>query len=1350
MVLMNATKSARNVASLTNNTNIFGVMGGLAPQNGINYNMLSPAKRRQRNQQTLSPDPELGKVQMIERNILSRNPQGSGGVGKIQVIAHKKTGPCRGTCKPLGIPRLDDFFASSDESGDETDDDTGGGGSGDGGGGDGGESTCPGGDCGADVGSYPVDLKPINPYANITLSWELSSTITLTSIITENLDILYVNSSASGVISPSSGASSLDVISSSAIAFTKSCVTNYFDNTSQISSDTGLGANLLTARMWLALVTQQSPHSNLLANPDDSSPQFDSTLKELTVFGMMSGCLTYLQSISDTSSKETAFNNLPVLFQKLSNADLSNTTWKANSTGVISEAVKYNGGNLNLNGLKSLGSEQIDRINDWDWSFMSNDFKEWNWNDSWVRNNGVAVTSSFYDEDIPEILFSSNYEDLVIFSSFDAADEEEIIFSSSGGEIIKEGTCVQNKYSDAINASSNSKMLKDVLKLIDCIRKDTDANEESQVSTDNPGGVVDAQPRNLNTRTSESTIPAKDTENWFSLYSSILNLTYVQLLASSSPNSSSYTDSERYTVCSNLNETFSNSPIQYDGVLMLGLDLVGDEIDASNNSSGSNKAFTDKVLVQSDSQSKANMQVDSEQMIGLQLINELHEVDVSAIITPLKMLYDGSSKSFQMSDKEKSRFHKLTPAATVHIVITAPKGTTSDDLRTSLSAVLGNMKITIQTVTETESSATFFASMSYSQVTVLLGITNTAQYKPISYRHYKRGDKHLYRRKHHTQVRDKLALANAKDRIKTFTSKLVSDEDKESAVGLDSNGNPDISGIRYRGPVNTEFRIHQGMQAVTHVVSNGVICGSKTTISVNQENRFIDIDQQYDKLFIHAAYKSAKYSTALEKAKPITIDSIVEVPGIVVHCPKTEGAYSTMFRVTLTASDLVHLYGMLQQTQQISETDFSTPICTIYGNESDEHSYMELGEFSFDTSNASSLSFHSPDSNALGVIDLTGDITKYVDRVNINNLEVSGPERYQHTGGGIPQMNYFPFFSSPCLDVTSSTRLTTRENLVWANEAKGLTPTWYSFLNHLEIDESEAVSVWNGGYAETTSSPSPTKLTYKDPYGQYEPPTSYTPDYCCSYTIASQSNKKWASLDIHYSLDDSGLLYSVSQVSDINKRTVHLIVKDNKLVEAVTFKTVEQFSSDSVHIIESESKLVFMSEEDQSVVAITHTFTQESTHVTLVYGDGAGSIEKVSLEESSTTIFTKSTETSDQIGGSSSKELVITSYTYLQGQTEFGMIENDSYSTKNEVQDFSLRSSKYDSTAACFIKRNLKPRPESDTWKPYGLPYSDSDMTSATELTMFICFKSLLSPIGREILLAEDLSSLKISDSSYM
>lgn len=78
MVLYNAGKAARNAASISNNTKIFGTMGGLVPLQGLP----SPAGRRASTKQIipLAPGPALS--YMKKNNLLSVNPQSSGGVGR--------------------------------------------------------------------------------------------------------------------------------------------------------------------------------------------------------------------------------------------------------------------------------------------------------------------------------------------------------------------------------------------------------------------------------------------------------------------------------------------------------------------------------------------------------------------------------------------------------------------------------------------------------------------------------------------------------------------------------------------------------------------------------------------------------------------------------------------------------------------------------------------------------------------------------------------------------------------------------------------------------------------------------------------------------------------------------------------------------------------------------------------------------------------------------------------------------------------------------------------------------------------------------------------------------------------
>lgn len=78
MVNMNLGKRARLSASISNNTKIFGIMGGLAPVIGLDSATRSYQMRRA-GTTTLG---DLSEQQLRERGLLSVNPQSSGGVGK--------------------------------------------------------------------------------------------------------------------------------------------------------------------------------------------------------------------------------------------------------------------------------------------------------------------------------------------------------------------------------------------------------------------------------------------------------------------------------------------------------------------------------------------------------------------------------------------------------------------------------------------------------------------------------------------------------------------------------------------------------------------------------------------------------------------------------------------------------------------------------------------------------------------------------------------------------------------------------------------------------------------------------------------------------------------------------------------------------------------------------------------------------------------------------------------------------------------------------------------------------------------------------------------------------------------
>ena len=85
--LMNGSKRARSVQSIANNTEIFGIMGGRIPSVGVNTNNRFAQQNRG---STTNPvpypinlNPKASKEYMAKNNLLSVNPQGSGGVGKM-------------------------------------------------------------------------------------------------------------------------------------------------------------------------------------------------------------------------------------------------------------------------------------------------------------------------------------------------------------------------------------------------------------------------------------------------------------------------------------------------------------------------------------------------------------------------------------------------------------------------------------------------------------------------------------------------------------------------------------------------------------------------------------------------------------------------------------------------------------------------------------------------------------------------------------------------------------------------------------------------------------------------------------------------------------------------------------------------------------------------------------------------------------------------------------------------------------------------------------------------------------------------------------------------------------------
>jgi len=84
MVLMNAGKKARNAASITNSTKIFGIIGGLRPATGKKVIDDRAASR------TLASRGIKTEAQLRAKGLLSKNPAGSGGVGKKVLMYYSR------------------------------------------------------------------------------------------------------------------------------------------------------------------------------------------------------------------------------------------------------------------------------------------------------------------------------------------------------------------------------------------------------------------------------------------------------------------------------------------------------------------------------------------------------------------------------------------------------------------------------------------------------------------------------------------------------------------------------------------------------------------------------------------------------------------------------------------------------------------------------------------------------------------------------------------------------------------------------------------------------------------------------------------------------------------------------------------------------------------------------------------------------------------------------------------------------------------------------------------------------------------------------------------------------------
>lgn len=82
MVYMNGSKAARRQASISNNTKIYGDMGGIVSKIGVSMSARSHLNRSGNTRQVIPLAPVEGLQYMLDKNLLSVNPQTSGGVGR--------------------------------------------------------------------------------------------------------------------------------------------------------------------------------------------------------------------------------------------------------------------------------------------------------------------------------------------------------------------------------------------------------------------------------------------------------------------------------------------------------------------------------------------------------------------------------------------------------------------------------------------------------------------------------------------------------------------------------------------------------------------------------------------------------------------------------------------------------------------------------------------------------------------------------------------------------------------------------------------------------------------------------------------------------------------------------------------------------------------------------------------------------------------------------------------------------------------------------------------------------------------------------------------------------------------
>ena len=84
---MNGSKRARNAASITNNTKIYGIMGGTVNAGRFPSSVRAAIYNQAAVCNCIPNGADAGYEYMKKNNLLSRNPQCSGGVGKKMLMA---------------------------------------------------------------------------------------------------------------------------------------------------------------------------------------------------------------------------------------------------------------------------------------------------------------------------------------------------------------------------------------------------------------------------------------------------------------------------------------------------------------------------------------------------------------------------------------------------------------------------------------------------------------------------------------------------------------------------------------------------------------------------------------------------------------------------------------------------------------------------------------------------------------------------------------------------------------------------------------------------------------------------------------------------------------------------------------------------------------------------------------------------------------------------------------------------------------------------------------------------------------------------------------------------------------